>query len=430
MQNLRNVEAEQFLLGCIILEGDLIKETALEPRHFAEERHKRIFEAMREVDKLGKPVELANIAASMGDLLNSIGGFEYLTNLASTVPSKHAFETYETLIYEAFRLRDLQSAALAFASSPTDEGITELYQKTIEAQEVGVKETRTKMDVLTEIFMSMEEDHGDLTGVDTGLADLNAMTGGWQKSDLIIVAARPSMGKTAFALNLGYNNAQNGGVTDIFSLEMSDTQLTHRMLSSVGSIEGTKWRNPKKYFSEDDYDRANKAMGEYEKLDIYIHDQPTQTVADIRSKIRKTKKDHPDQDHLVIIDYLQLITPIGKSESKNHEVGEITRELKNMARSFNVPIILLSQLSRGVEQRQDKRPMMSDLRDSGSIEQDADIVTFLYRDDYYDKKSEAKNIVEIIFAKQRNGSTGTITAAFVKEYGKFLNLSRQMEAAM
>ncbi|MEH6901398.1 MULTISPECIES: replicative DNA helicase [Bacillus] len=430
MQNLRNSEAEQFLLGCIILEGDLIKETALESKHFAEERHKKIFAAMREVDKLGKQVEMANIAASMGDTLNAVGGFEYLTNLASAVPSTHSFETYETLIYEAFRLRDVQSAALAFASSPTDEGITELYQKTIEAQEVGVKETRTKMDVLTEIFMSMEEDHGDLTGVDTGLPDLNDMTGGWQKSDLIIVAARPSMGKTAFALNLGYNNAQNGGVTDIFSLEMSDTQLTHRMLSSVGSIEGTKWRNPRKYFSEDDYDRANKAMGEYEKLDIYIHDHPTQTVADIRSKIRKTKKDHPDQDHLVIIDYLQLITPIGKAESKNHEVGEITRELKNMARSFNVPIILLSQLSRGVESRNDKRPMMSDLRDSGSIEQDADIVTFLYRDDYYNKQSEAKNIVEIIFAKQRNGSTGTITVAFVKEYGKFLNLSRQMEAAM
>lgn len=186
----------------------------------------------------------------------------------------------------------------------------------------------------------------------------------------------------------------------------------------------------KKYFSDQDYDRANKAMGEYEKLDIYIHDQPTQTVADIRSQIRKTKKDHPDQDHLVIIDYLQLITPIGKFESKNYEVGAITKELKNMARSFNVPIILLSQLSRGVEQRQDKRPMMSDLRDSGSIEQDADIVTFLYRDDYYNKDSEQKNIVEIIFAKQRNGEVGTINAAFMKEYGRFVNLSRQMEAAL
>ncbi|MFP7465691.1 DnaB helicase C-terminal domain-containing protein, partial [Bacillus safensis] len=220
------------------------------------------------------------------------------------------------------------------------------------------------------------------------------------------------------------------GVTDIFSLEMSDTQLTHRMLSSIGSIENTKWRNPKRFFSEDDYDKASKAMGEYEKLDIYIHDHPTQTVADIRSKIRKTKKDHPDQDHLVIIDYLQLITPIGKYESKNHEVGEITRELKNMARSFNVPIILLSQLSRGVESRNDKRPMMSDLRDSGSIEQDADIVTFLYRDDYYDKQSEVKNIAEVIFAKHRNGATGTVNVAFVKEYGKFLTLARQMEAAM
>ncbi|MGJ5835917.1 MULTISPECIES: replicative DNA helicase [Bacillus] len=430
MQNLRNVEAEQFLLGCIIIEGDLIKETTLEPKHFAEERHKQIFKAMREVDKLGRQVELANISASLGEALAAVGGFEYLTNLASAVPSTHSFETYETLIYEAFRLRDLQSAALAFASSPTDEGIVELYQKTIEAQEVGVQETRTKTDVLTEIFMSLEEEKGDVTGVDTGLADLNAMTGGLQKSDLIIVAARPSVGKTAFALNLAINNAYKKGVTDIFSLEMSDTQLTHRMLSNIGRIENTKWRNPKKFFSAEDHENSSKAMGVYEKLDIHIHDKPSQTVADIRSRIRKTKNEHPDQDHLVIIDYLQLITPIGKPESKNHEVAEITRELKLMARHFEVPIVLLSQLSRGVEQRQDKRPMLSDLRDSGSIEQDADIVTFLYRDDYYDKQSESKNIIEIIFAKHRNGATGTVNLAFAKEYGTFLNLPRQMEAAM
>ncbi|CAI6223046.1 hypothetical protein NRS6116_01060 [Bacillus subtilis] len=173
-------------------------------------------------------------------------------------------------------------------------------------------------------------------------------------------------------------------------MEMSDRQLVNRMLSNLGSIEGTKWRNPHKYFSEKDYENANRAIGEYEKLDIYIHDKPSQSVADIRSAIRKTTKEHPDQKHLVVIDYLQLIRPIGKFETKNLEVASITGELKNIARTFNIPIILLSQLSRGVEQRQDKRPMMSDLRDSGSIEQDADIVSFLYRDDYYDKQSDLK----------------------------------------
>ncbi|MDZ5719557.1 replicative DNA helicase [Bacillus inaquosorum] len=322
----------------------------------------------------------------------------------------------------------MQKTALDFANNPSDEGILQVYQKTVELQEIGIKNNRTKMDVLTEIYNDMYQEKGEITGVETGLADLDAMTGGWQDSDLIIVAARPSMGKTAFALNLAQNAALKGGVVDVFSLEMSDRQLVNRMLSNLGSIEGTKWRNPHKYFSEKDYENANRAIGEYEKLDIYIHDKPSQSVADIRSAIRKTTKDHPDQKHLVVIDYLQLIRPIGKFETKNLEVASITGELKNIARTFNVPIILLSQLSRGVEQRQDKRPMMSDLRDSGSIEQDADIVSFLYRDDYYDKQSDLKNIVEIIFAKQRNGSVGTVMAAFIKEYGRFLNLDRQIEA--
>ncbi|MGG0052135.1 replicative DNA helicase [Bacillus atrophaeus] len=430
MQNiLRNIEAEEGLLGCILVESDLIKETSLEAKHFSEERHKRIFQAMREVDALGKRVDIITVVSVLGDAVEQIGGTAYLTDLANSIASVINFETYQTLIYDAFKLRDMQKAAFDFANNPSDEGIVEVYEKTVELQELGIKNKRTKMDVLTEIYTKMhQEAPEEITGVETGLTDIDNMTGGWQKGDLIVLAARPSMGKTAFALSLGKNNAEKGGVTDIFSLEMPDEQLVHRMLSNIGSIDLTKWRNPPRYFSEKDYENAHQAIGEYEKLAINIHDKATQSVADIRSTIRRTKKDYPDRKHLVIIDYLQLITPIGKFDNKNLEVGSITRELKNMARTFNVPIILLSQLSRGVEQRQDKRPMMSDLRDSGSIEQDADIVAFLYRDDYYDKQSDLKNIIEIIFAKQRNGSTGTVMSAFLKEYGRFLNLDRQMEA--
>ncbi|WP_339235377.1 replicative DNA helicase [Bacillus sp. FSL K6-1012] len=430
MQSTKNIEAEQGLLGCILVESDLIKETTLEPKHFSEERHKRIFQAMREVDAKGSRVDIVTIVTVLGEATEQIGGTGYLTELASSVPSVISFETYQTLIYDAFKLRDMQKAALDFANSPTDEGIVAVYKKTVELQELGIKNKRTKMDILTDIYNDMHQEKAEITGVETGLKDLDDMTGGWQNSDLIIVAARPSMGKTAFALNLARANAERGGVSDVFSLEMPDRQLVHRMLSDMGSIESTKWRNPHRFFSEKDYENATRAIGQYEKLAINIHDNPSQSVADIRSAIRKTKKDHPDKKHLVVIDYLQLITPIGKFETKNLEVAAITGELKNIARTFDVPIILLSQLSRGVEQRQDKRPMMSDLRDSGSIEQDADIVAFLYRDDYYDKQSEQKNIIEIIFAKHRNGSTGTITAAFIKEYGRFINLNYQMEAKL
>ncbi|MCY9151042.1 DnaB helicase C-terminal domain-containing protein [Bacillus haynesii] len=263
------------------------------------------------------------------------------------------------------------------------------------------------------------------------LKHLRRDSNGWQDGDLIVLAARPSMGKTAFALHMGKSNCEKGGVTDIFSLEMPDKQLTHRLLSNLGNIEGSKWKNPRKFFSDHDYRNATKAIGEYEKWNINIHDQPAQTLADIRSKIRKTKKENPDnKKHLVIIDYLQLIRAIGKYERRDLEVGSITAELKEMARAFKIPIILLSQLSRAVEQRQDKRPMMSDLRESGSIEQDADVVMFLYRDDYYNKNSELKNIIEIDLAKQRNGPTGIIQASFIKEYGRFINLARQMDAGL
>ncbi|MEC1454468.1 replicative DNA helicase, partial [Bacillus haynesii] len=389
------------------------------------------FKAMREVEKLGKSVDMVTTVTKLGDSVEQVGGLQYLTDLGSAVASTANFLAYQTLIYEAYRLREMKKIAIEFANTPTDDGITELYKRAMELQEIGIEKTRTKQDVLMEIYNDMHEEKEDITGINTGLIDLNAMTGGWQDGDLIVLAARPSMGKTAFALHMGKSNCEKGGVTDIFSLEMPDKQLTHRLLSNLGNIEGSKWKNPRKFFSDHDYGNATKAIGEYEKWDINIHDQPAQTLADIRSKIRETKKENPDnKKHLVIIDYLQLIRAIGKYERRDLEVGSITAELKEMARAFKIPIILLSQLSRAVEQRQDKRPMMSDLRESGSIEQDADVVMFLYRDDYYNKNSELKNIIEIDLAKQRNGPTGMIQASFIKEYGRFINLSRQMDAGL
>ncbi|MED2945483.1 replicative DNA helicase [Bacillus swezeyi] len=431
MQNiLQNVEAEQALLGCILVESDLIKELSLQPEHFSETRNQVIFKAMREVEKLGKSVDMVTTVTKLGDSVEQVGGLQYLTDLGSAVASTANFLAYQTLIYEAYRLREMKKIAIEFANTPTDDGITELYKRAMELQEIGIEKTRTKQDVLMEIYNDMHEEKEDITGINTGLIDLNAMTGGWQDGDLIVLAARPSMGKTAFALHMGKSNCEKGGVTDIFSLEMPDKQLTHRLLSNLGNIEGSKWKNPRNFFSDRDYENATRAIGEYEKWNINIHDTPAQTLADIRSKIRKTKKDNPDKKHLVIIDYLQLIKSIGKFERRDLEVGSITAQLKEIARTFQIPIILLSQLSRAVEQRQDKRPMMSDLRESGSIEQDADVVMFLYRDDYYNKNSELKNIIEIDLAKQRNGPTGMIQASFIKEYGRFINLARQMEAGL
>lgn len=208
---------------------------------------------------------------------------------------------------------------------------------------------------------------------------------------------------------------------------MSDKQLSYRLLSAIGGIEGTKWRNPYKKFTEKDHYSFSEAVAIFETCNIRVHDKPGQTVFDIRASIRKTIKENPGKNHLVVIDYLQLITPIGKSERHDLAIGLITRNLKNMAREFNIPIVLLSQLSRGVEQRNDKRPIMSDIRDSGSVEQDADIVMFLYRDDYYNKHSNSENIVEVILSKHRNGPVGTLEFLFLKEIGQFLNKNHQDE---
>lgn len=419
-------QAEQAVLGALLIEGELIKETPLTPRCFGNPRHKMIFDAMKKADEKEKAVDLVSVVTMLGDAVNEVGGVTYISDLANSVPTTANFSFYEETVLETFRIRESRNLAVHFSENPTDEGLTEMIDKLARLQEINTKGTeRTKRDVLVEVVDDMHEEKGEMTGIDTGSVELNRVTGGLQRGDLIIVAARPSMGKTAFALSLGSANCKKGGTTDIFSLEMGDKQLVHRLLSAEGKIDGHKWRNPARLFNANDFEKAIYAVGVIDKWDINIYDRAGQTINNIRAAIRKSMRKSRSENHLVVIDYLQLITPTGKFERNDLAVGYITRQLKKMAREFNIPIVLLSQLSRGVEQRQDKRPMLSDLRDSGNIEQDADIVMFLYRDAYYNADTEAKNITEIIIAKHRNGDVGKVEMAFLKEYGQFLDLDRR-----
>ena len=264
---------------------------------------------------------------------------------------------------------------------------------------------------------------GDLTGLPTGFKELDRMTAGFQRNDLIIVAARPSVGKTAFALNIAQNTAiKTNETVAIFSLEMGASQLINRMLCAEGNIDAQNMRTGK--LNDEEWRKLALAISTLSSTNIFIDDSPGIRVNEIRSKCRRLKQEHGLG--MIVIDYLQLIqgSGIGGGENRQQEVSEISRTLKQLARELEVPVIALSQLSRGVEQRQDKRPMMSDIRESGSIEQDADIVAFLYREDYYDREAadEDNGTIEIIIAKQRNGPVGTVQLAFVKEYNKFVDL--------
>jgi replicative DNA helicase len=280
-----------------------------------------------------------------------------------------------------------------------------------------VKNEKTVHDYLLEIADEMCFPNEDYSGFLTSYKELDAMTGGLQRGDLIILAARPSVGKTAFALNLVAGHCKNGGVSSIFSLEMGTKSLLQRLISCEGMVNGQKWRGMT--FSEDDYKGLLHAVGEISNWNILIHEQK-RTVLEICSSVRKAVHDDPEGKHVVVIDYLQLISPVVRRERRDLEVGEITRELKLLAMDLDIPIVLLSQLSRGVESRQDKRPMMSDLRESGNIEQDADVIAFLYRDNYYNQNSDAGDILEVNIGKQRNGPTGTVEMAFQREFGRFV----------
>lgn len=429
-----NNEAEQSVIGAIFLEPQALI-TASEiviADDFYHIAHQKIFQTMLNLSDKGKAIDVVTVTEELSAKkeLEDVGGLSYLTELANAVPTAANIAHYAKIVEEKALLRRL----IRVASKIADDGYTREDEVEIllaEAEKKMLEVSNRKnagdfkhvKDVLVQTFDNIEQlqsRDGDVTGIPTGFRDLDKMTAGFQRNDLIIVAARPSVGKTAFALNVAQSVAVKARENvAIFSLEMGADQLVMRMLCAEGNIDAQRLRTGA--LEPEDWSKLTMAMGSLSNSGIFIDDSPGVRMTDIRAKCRRLAKEQGLG--MILIDYLQLILGSGKpGENRQQEVSEISRSLKGLARELKVPVIALSQLSRGVEQRQDKRPMMSDLRESGSIEQDADIVAFLYRDDYYDKESDSKDIIEIIIAKQRNGPTGTVSLAFRKEYNKFLNL--------
>ncbi|HIV74112.1 MAG TPA: replicative DNA helicase [Candidatus Pseudogracilibacillus intestinigallinarum] len=434
-----NIEAEQAVIGAVFLEAEAFSTAAerLTSKDFFRASHQVIFQAMYELFEKGEPIDLVSVTILLTNKgeIDVAGGAVYLTEVAESVPTAANIDYYARIVEEKALLRRLIKTATDIVTESFDK--EDSVESVLDTAEKSILEVANKKntgafkpikDVLINVYENIEQLHhqeDEVTGIPTGFTDLDRMTAGFQRNDLIIVAARPSVGKTAFALNIAQNVAvrANENVA-IFSLEMGAEQLVQRMLCAEGNIDSQRLRTGK--LEQEDWGKLTMAMGSLSHAGIYIDDTPGVRVTDIRSKCRRLKQEHGLG--MIIIDYLQLIQGSeGSQENRQQEVSEISRSLKGLARELEVPLIALSQLSRGVESRQDKRPMMSDLRESGSIEQDADIVGFLYRDDYYDKESEQQNIIEIILAKQRNGPTGTVELAFVKEYNKFVDLDRRYD---
>ncbi len=437
--SLMSMQAEQSVIGALFLNQTYfpLAFSICMPEDMYSTQHQHIFKTMVRLNQKGRPIDLVTVTSELQDdkLLEEVGGVAYLTEIARSVPTAANVEHYARIVREKANLRKLYLAALRLPRLIEEEVDLAVAVETLEKtlQEVAVssqsKGFRPTKDVLLNVYDSIEQNAnnelGEVTGLPSGFRDLDRLTRGLQRSDLIIVAARPSVGKTAFALNVAQKAADE--TTDpiaIFSLEMSAEQLLQRMICAEGNIEAERLRTGK--LQADDWLKLTNSIASLSKKPIFIDDTPGITVSDIKAKAMRLMNEHGGRLGAILIDYLQLVRLRTKTGNRQEEVSEISRTLKSIARELNVPIIALSQLSRSVEQRQDKRPMMSDIRESGSIEQDADIVAFLYRDDYYDKESENKNVIEVIIAKQRNGPTGTVELAFLKEYNKFVDLARQM----
>lgn len=438
----QNIEAEQAVLGAVLLDPETmdLAMDLLRNDEFFDSRHGQIFETMQELYDGGTAIDVVSLAARLQSKgqLTAIGGVGYLNQLIEAVPTSANLEHYIEIVKDkATRRQAILELKRLQRQAEEGEDTGELLQ----AMQAGAdkliekgdrKETfHSIKDVALECFDTIERTYhnrgsGTVMGLPTGFDDVDAITNGLTKTELIIIAARPSMGKTAFALNI----AENVGIRSqenvaIFSLEMGAAQLVQRMICAESNVDANRLRTGA--LEADDWTKITRGTSIISESRIFIDDSPIITVGDIRMKCRRLKKDRGLG--LIVIDYLQLIAGTRKDGNRQQEVSEISRTLKQIARELDVPVIALSQLSRTVEQRQDKRPMMSDLRESGSIEQDADIVAFLYRDDYYDKESEKKNIIEIIIAKQRNGPVGTVELAFLKNFNKFANIQRDHHEA-
>lgn len=432
----QNIEAEQSVLGAMLLDKEALSNVAeiISSQDFYRDDHKEIFEAIMDLYERAEPIDLITVSEQLKarGSLDGIGGLEYLTNLANAVPTTANAKHYAKIVEEKSILRRLirvsseivnmsyeASEEVSYVLDKAEKNIFDVLQKRNAQGFSPIKE------VLIDTFNRLEElynNKGFVTGIATGFTDLDYKTAGLQNSDLILIAARPAMGKTSFVLNIAQYAAIHGKVpVAIFSLEMSKDQLVNRMLCSEAMVDSQKIRTGK--LEDSDWQKVARALGPLSEAPIYIDDTPGVTAMEIRAKCRRLKIEK--NLGLVVIDYLQLMQGRSRgNDSRQQEISEISRSLKILAKEINVPVLTLSQLSRAPEQRADHRPILSDLRESGAIEQDADIVMFLYRDDYYNPDTEKKNIAEAIIAKHRNGSTGTVELAWLGQYTKFANLEK------
>ena len=433
----QNIDAERSTLGSMLLEKEAIEKgiEILKAEDFYREAHRVIFEVIVHLSNKGEPIDIITVSEELTrrNMLDKVGGIPYLTALANAVPTAANIEYYARIVGEKSLLRSIITVASNIISMGyegaeevnviMDEAEKQIFQVTQRRNTKGFVSLRN---ILIETFERIEmlyESKGGVTGLPTGFTDLNRMTAGLQPSDLIILAARPSMGKTTFALNIAQSAAVEQKIPVIvFSLEMSKEQLALKLLCSEAGVDNQRIRTGT--LMDCDWPRLSHALGSLSEAAMFIDDTPGVTALDIRAKARRIKAEHGLG--LIVIDYLQLMQSNGKgrSENRQQEVSDISRTLKSLARELHVPVVALSQLSRAVEQRTDKRPNLSDLRESGSLEQDADLVAFLYREDYYNPETDKKNITELIIAKQRNGPVGTIDLLFQKEFSKFVGLEK------
>jgi len=433
----QSIEAEQSVLAAMMVDHQALL-TGIEkllPDYFYKDNHRLIFRAMMDLEDNHQPVDIITVIEQLRqkNQLDDAGGIIYLTEMGKLAPLVFNIGEYCRIVHEKAMLRQLigvarEMAEESYSGNEFDQILEVAEKKFFDlSQQRDTRSYKLIKDVVRETFEQIEESYrnkGQFTGLRTGYADLDELTNGLQKSDLIILAARPSMGKTAFALNIAENIAlrEKQGVL-FFSLEMDRHQLVHRMLCSEARINSQRVR--KGYVEESEWARLGEAVAHLGDAPIYIDDTPGISILELRSKARRLQAEK--KVALIIIDYLQLVTTQRRNENRQQEIAYITREIKELARELETPVLSLAQLSRQVEQRQDKRPIMSDLRESGEIEQTADIIAFIHRDDYYDPESEKANIAEILIRKHRNGPTGQVELMFARHLGRFENLSSRTE---
>jgi len=430
-----SIEAEQSVIGSMMMDREAIMTASemISSEDFYQHQYGILFEAMLELYNEGKPVDLVTLQDRLKEkeVPPEISSLEFVRDVLNTVPTSANIKYYAGIVQEKSMLRKLIKVNEGIANTcylakdrledilaDTEKKIFDLIQSRTSGEFVPIKEV--VLNALDKIEAA-SKNKGTVTGIPTGFIDLDYKTSGFQPSDLILIAARPSMGKTAFVLNIAQNMAFKSGKTvAVFSLEMSKEQLVNRLFSLESKVDSQSIRTGS--LSDDDWAKLIEGAGIIGKSNLIIDDTPGISINELRSKCRKFKLEHNLE--MIIIDYLQLMSGSRKTDSRQQEISDISRALKQVARELHVPVVALSQLSRAVEQRPDHRPMLSDLRESGAIEQDADVVMFIYRDDYYNKDSEKKNIAEIIIAKQRNGPIGTVELVWLPNFTKFVNMKK------